>query len=432
MIQNKPGIYKILCKVNGKIYIGSSSRVKDRLSSHKLSLSKNEHSNTGLQDDYNAYGWSCFEASVIEYCNDNDKLKREKYYMEDVYNCLNTTNGYNVCPIYITNGVYKQHVPKKYLSTDTIKIAKILLSLNVPVSGVARILGIRWNDIKNISSFYNYSDVYSEYNEYILHPNPKNLHKIIYDGMHDDIISACKDRNNLLFEYSPIIFFDDFSKFMDSECSVSLKKKFNINVLPRKQYLSYSELQYIFSVNNELQRKILYFVVINSYEYCGLKLSYFSEIEFCSFFNCTSNVDFIYNVIELINSKRLKIDVFNMCYVPLFDDVDSAQYINVYDNIILSYEFAKNVTLGLKQNIGICKKCGNLFQYGKTKKSLYCYEHRSQVQKTHQNKKIKKNYSKIYKCENCGKEFYRARIKKDEPITCFYCRKVYNNKKYNT
>ena len=56
-IMKKFGIYKITCKVNNKIYIGSTEVCfKQRFKKHKQRLRNNYHENDYLQKSWNKYG----------------------------------------------------------------------------------------------------------------------------------------------------------------------------------------------------------------------------------------------------------------------------------------------------------------------------------------------------------------------------------------
>src|ERR1035437_397640 len=50
------GIYKIINKIDGKYYIGSSDHIKRRWYSHRTELRKNRHGNQYLQRARNKYG----------------------------------------------------------------------------------------------------------------------------------------------------------------------------------------------------------------------------------------------------------------------------------------------------------------------------------------------------------------------------------------
>lgn len=50
------GIYKIENTTNGKVYIGESFNIKNRLQQHLDELESNNHYNKKLQHDWNVYG----------------------------------------------------------------------------------------------------------------------------------------------------------------------------------------------------------------------------------------------------------------------------------------------------------------------------------------------------------------------------------------
>ena len=64
------GIYKIINKINGKYYVGSSVNIKDypnnRWSRHIADLNANRHHNDYLQRAWNKYGQDAFEFIIIE------------------------------------------------------------------------------------------------------------------------------------------------------------------------------------------------------------------------------------------------------------------------------------------------------------------------------------------------------------------------------
>jgi group I intron endonuclease len=62
------GIYKIVNKVNGKYYVGSSKCIKHRWRNHKYQLRKNIHKSKKLQSSWNKHGESNFNFIVIEEC----------------------------------------------------------------------------------------------------------------------------------------------------------------------------------------------------------------------------------------------------------------------------------------------------------------------------------------------------------------------------
>lgn len=90
---SKQGIYKITCIVNGKIYIGKSIDIDNRMYEHKTSLKSNRHANKKLQADYNKYGIDNFIFEIERYTDSPlDTYYYESYYAEK-YNVFK--DGYN-------------------------------------------------------------------------------------------------------------------------------------------------------------------------------------------------------------------------------------------------------------------------------------------------------------------------------------------------
>lgn len=81
----KSGIYKILNLLNGKCYIGSSEYLSRRLKDHRVYLKNNTHPCRHLQNSYNKYGISAFVYGIIEYCEVEDLLKNEQYWIDKTH-----------------------------------------------------------------------------------------------------------------------------------------------------------------------------------------------------------------------------------------------------------------------------------------------------------------------------------------------------------
>lgn len=88
-------VYKIVNTVNGRVYIGSSTNGKYRITGHKSCLRKNSHPNKLLQEDYNMFGELSFEFVIIKTIDDINlstlKEEEEKALLEysertEVYN----------------------------------------------------------------------------------------------------------------------------------------------------------------------------------------------------------------------------------------------------------------------------------------------------------------------------------------------------------
>ena len=72
------GIYKIINKINGRFYIGSSDNIERRFNRHFLDLRKNKHDNQHLQNAWNKYGKEAFMTEVVKSCRCEDLLLEEQ------------------------------------------------------------------------------------------------------------------------------------------------------------------------------------------------------------------------------------------------------------------------------------------------------------------------------------------------------------------
>lgn len=88
------GIYEIRNLKNNKVYVGSATNLKNRLTTHKRLLLTNNHFNTHLQSSFNKNGIEFFEFKIIEECSIDDLLKREDFWIEK-YQATNKSFGYN-------------------------------------------------------------------------------------------------------------------------------------------------------------------------------------------------------------------------------------------------------------------------------------------------------------------------------------------------
>ena len=97
------GIYKIINKVNGKYYVGSSNDVigkHGRLVEHVNDLRSNRHKNQHLQRSWNIHGESGFDFILIERVSETDLLVVEQTYLDVAknernlcYNCKFIAGG---------------------------------------------------------------------------------------------------------------------------------------------------------------------------------------------------------------------------------------------------------------------------------------------------------------------------------------------------
>lgn len=82
-IRARPGIYKITCTANGRVYIGSSVDVYARCRNHRWALGANCHCNSHLQNAWNKYGEDAFVFAAVEYVEfSDDLLAREQFWID--------------------------------------------------------------------------------------------------------------------------------------------------------------------------------------------------------------------------------------------------------------------------------------------------------------------------------------------------------------
>lgn len=90
-------IYKILNKINNKIYIGSAKNFHKRKLQHSRSLRSGSHYNVHLQRAFNKYGEDNFEFGVLEELTETENLiAREQFWINELnpyYNINKVANS---------------------------------------------------------------------------------------------------------------------------------------------------------------------------------------------------------------------------------------------------------------------------------------------------------------------------------------------------
>lgn len=81
---NQGGIYQIINKLDGKVYVGSAKGFKQRYTQHINSLRKGTHHNKHLQGAFNRDGSDSFEFHVLEVVNGEqaDRLLAEQKHLD--------------------------------------------------------------------------------------------------------------------------------------------------------------------------------------------------------------------------------------------------------------------------------------------------------------------------------------------------------------
>jgi len=92
------GVYRIINKINGKVYIGSAINLKTRKNNHINRLRKSNHHSIHLQRSWSKYGEGSFEFEVIEYIDNKENLIEREQFWIDYYKSYNDIYGYNMRP----------------------------------------------------------------------------------------------------------------------------------------------------------------------------------------------------------------------------------------------------------------------------------------------------------------------------------------------
>jgi group I intron endonuclease len=98
-IARKPGVYAIIHKRSGRVYIGSSGvSIVTRWHQHRSALRRNKHSNERLQNYWNKYGEKSFEFKVIEVVLSHELLQDREQFWIDHCDSANRNVGFNIAP----------------------------------------------------------------------------------------------------------------------------------------------------------------------------------------------------------------------------------------------------------------------------------------------------------------------------------------------
>lgn len=99
MIPKLPGVYLITNVISKKVYVGSSKNLKWRWSNHKSYFKKGNHHNNKMQNAWNKYGEKSFSFSILEICDDIEKMAQLEQKWIDFFGSAERDNGYNILPI---------------------------------------------------------------------------------------------------------------------------------------------------------------------------------------------------------------------------------------------------------------------------------------------------------------------------------------------
>lgn len=106
--KGKTGIYRWVNKINGKTYVGSAVEIVVRLYAY-YSVKRLNGSNMAIYKALLKYGHSNFRLEIIEYCEPENAVSREQYYID----LLKGGPDYNLNPIAGSRLGYKHNQESK-------------------------------------------------------------------------------------------------------------------------------------------------------------------------------------------------------------------------------------------------------------------------------------------------------------------------------
>lgn len=101
------GVYKILCLINGKFYIGSSKNIKKRWWQHWQEKERSKSNNQMMYDDMRKYGKENFRIYVIYEGEDYKHIEKVvTYNLQPEYNIRNKTRKEKHVKHFVTKTEY--------------------------------------------------------------------------------------------------------------------------------------------------------------------------------------------------------------------------------------------------------------------------------------------------------------------------------------
>lgn len=139
------GIYKITNKVNGKVYIGQSIDIEQRLARHKRDANRIsfKHYHYPLYRAIRKYGLENFSFEIVEECDRNSLNDREQFYIQ---NFQSRINGYNQ-----TEGGDSGTHLLKLSSTEVDEIIHILKTSLTTTHSIGEKFNVSYSTIRDIN-----------------------------------------------------------------------------------------------------------------------------------------------------------------------------------------------------------------------------------------------------------------------------------------
>lgn len=125
------GIYRIVCTVTGKCYIGSAIQLERRWNEHRSQLRRNIHTNRKLQAAWNKHGEKAFVFEIVELVLIPELLTaREQHYLDTLKPVFNvkpnasSSLGYKHSPEVIEK-IRRNSTGRKHTSESIAKMSKV-------------------------------------------------------------------------------------------------------------------------------------------------------------------------------------------------------------------------------------------------------------------------------------------------------------------
>lgn len=77
----KAGVYMIKCVSSNMAYIGQSTDIQTRVSTHLRELQRGKHNLDLMQNHFDRFGLKAFRFRVLERCSRSRLIERESYYI---------------------------------------------------------------------------------------------------------------------------------------------------------------------------------------------------------------------------------------------------------------------------------------------------------------------------------------------------------------
>lgn len=170
------GIYAIVNKVNGKMYIGQSVNITSRWKNHRKT-SRNDNDKGYHYPLYRAirkYGLENFDFIILEVCSEEELDNKEIYWI-DFYDTVNKDKGYN-----LLGGGGGGNAGRTLTQEEVDEIYQLLLETNMKQEDIAAEFNVTHPTISNINTGYTWKK--SDYT-YPLREKSKNVVNCIDCGV---------------------------------------------------------------------------------------------------------------------------------------------------------------------------------------------------------------------------------------------------------